>query len=182
MPARSKVFDLPPELRDELNVRLVGCGFQDYEGLAAWLTEQGYKISKSALHRYGQEQQAEFEAAMADVKKATDIARAYVTGDADEQDALLDATTRIAKEAVLRITIALRQAEQEPQKAAKQISQIARALADLGRMSINQKKWAHEVRERAEAAADKVAQLARASGTPEDAIDTYRREILGIAS
>lgn len=146
MPRRSKVYDLPAELRDELNAQLVANGFQHYEQLADWLVARGHQIGKSALHRYGQDMQEEFEAAMSDVKKATELARAWVSGDADEQAALVDANARIAQESLLRILMELRKAEHEPEKAAKHIAQVTRALADLGRVSLSQKKWAREIR------------------------------------
>lgn len=182
MGRRSKVFELPPEVRDELNARLVANGFRDYEALAGWLAERGIQISKSALGRYGQSLQEDFEAAMADVKKATELARAYVAGDADEQAALVDANARIAQEALLRILIELRKASDEPAKAAKHIAQVTRALADLGRVSISQKKWAAEVRARAEAAAAKVETIAKKGGLSEKTVQDIRREILGIPS
>ena len=61
MPPRSKVYDLPQELRDELNERLVTSGFQGYEALTEWLAENGFKLSRSAVHRYGSALQEEFE-------------------------------------------------------------------------------------------------------------------------
>lgn len=181
MPPRSKVYSLPPETRDELNARLVGSGFQGYEELEAWLKRQGFAISKSALHRYGEDLQADFEQTMADVKKATELARAYVAGDADEQAALLDASARIAQEQLLRILIALRQVAAEPDKAAKHVAQVTRALADLGRASISQKKWAAEVRRKAlEDAAETIEETARAQGMTEDQARFWREKVLGI--
>ena len=51
MPARSAVGQLPEEIRDEINRRLVENSFSGYAQLAGWLRELGYQISKSALHR-----------------------------------------------------------------------------------------------------------------------------------
>ena len=71
MPRRSGVTGLPPEIRDELNARLVANGFSGYEALSEWLEEQGYSLSKSALHRHGSVLEADFEAAMSDVQRTT---------------------------------------------------------------------------------------------------------------
>lgn len=181
MPRRSKVYDLPPELRDELNAKLVANGFQKYEPLEDWLNERGWKIGKSALHRYGQDLQEDFESAMADVKKATELARAYVSADPDEQAALVDANARLAQEALLRILMELRKAQAEPHKAAKHIAQVTRALADLGRVSISQKKWASEVRaQERERAAGLVDEMARAQGMDEPEIAYWRGKFLGV--
>lgn len=153
MPRRSAVSALPAAVRDELNARLVANGFGDYEALSAWLAQQGFAISKSALHRHGSALEADFEAAMADVQRTTALARAWAQSDEDEQGDLLDATARMLQDALLRITIAMRKAEAEaeesdPGAAARTLSQVTRALADLGRMSIGQKKWALEVKGR----------------------------------
>lgn len=182
MPRRSSIFALPAEIRDELNARLVGNGFSDYEGLAAWLNEQGYAISKSSLHRHGMGLQEDFELAMSDVQKTSALARAWTQSDEDEKGDLLDATARIAQEHLLRISIALRKVESEPAVAAKHMSQVTRALADLGRMSIGQKRWAHEVRGRAQSAADAAAKIAKKGGLSSDSVNEIRRQILGIAA
>jgi hypothetical protein len=179
MPRRSKVFGLDQETRDELNARLVASGFAGYEALAQWLEGRGYKLSKSALHRYGGDLQADFDSAMSDVRRTTDLARAYVAGDADEQASLVDATARIAQETLLRISIELRKAELEPEKVAAHMSKVARALADLGRVSIAQKKWAQELRRKTlEAAAQNVESEAKRQGASATTIDALRAAIM----
>ncbi len=54
MPRVSAVAKMPIEVRRELNERLLAAGFGDYKGLAEEFTRRGYRIGKSALHRYGQ--------------------------------------------------------------------------------------------------------------------------------
>lgn len=182
MPKRSKVYELPPELRDELNERLVSSGFQGYEQMANWLEERGFKVSRSSVQRYGQDLQEEFEMAMGDVRKTTEMAKAFTESDDDSKGSLVDATARIVQEQLLRITIALRKAEHEPEKAAKYMASITHALADIGRMSLGQKKWAREVRrEVAQEAADKAAEVAKRGGLSADMVNNLRRELLGIA-
>ncbi len=150
MPPRSAIHTLPPELRDQLNARLVQSGFGGYEALSAWLQAQGFEISKSAVHRYGQALESEYAAAMADVKKATELARAYTAEDADDGAALTGAIARMAQESLLRVLLSLRKAEQagahEPQEMARHMSQVSRALADLGRVTISHAKHAQALR------------------------------------
>lgn len=51
----STIDRLKPELRREIDQRLIASGFCDYVGLANELRGRGYsKVSKSGLHRYGQ--------------------------------------------------------------------------------------------------------------------------------
>jgi hypothetical protein len=157
----------------------VAGGFSGYEDLAAWLDGQGYEISKSALHRYGQGLQQDFEHAMADVKKATELARAYAQSDEDERAALTEASARIAQEQLLRILIGLRKAEDEPGKAARYMAQVSRAIAELGRLTISHKKWREEERRRmADEAADTAAAEAKRAGLSTDAVEAMRAAIM----
>lgn len=56
MSRRSSIERLPAQVREEVDRRLIAGGFGDYTGLAAELRKRGYHyISKSGLHRYGQE-------------------------------------------------------------------------------------------------------------------------------
>jgi len=182
MPQRSKVYDLPPELRETLNERLVGSGFADYDGLSTWLAEQGFTVSRSSIQRYGADLQADFEAAMGDVRRTTEMAKALTANMDDDEGNLLDATVGIVQEQLLRILIALRKTEEEPAKAAKQMGSISRALADIGRVSLSQKKHAREIQREVLAQAAEVAESRLASqGMSQDAIDTIKRDILGIA-
>ena len=51
----SKVDALPPAVRQALMQRIVGEGYGNYTAIETWLQEQGYTVSKSALHRIGKE-------------------------------------------------------------------------------------------------------------------------------
>lgn len=54
MSKRSTIAMLPPQVRDELIRRLRESCFSDYAGHGKWLAEQGYVLSKTAIHRFGQ--------------------------------------------------------------------------------------------------------------------------------
>lgn len=52
----SSIERLPQSVRKEIEQRLIDNGFGDYVSIAAELRARGFrKISKSGLHRYGQE-------------------------------------------------------------------------------------------------------------------------------
>lgn len=181
MPRRSGVLALPASVRDELNARLVANGFSGYEALSEWLEEQGYTLSKSALHRHGSALEADFEAAMSDVQRTTALARAWAKSDEDEQGDLLDATARMLQDALLRITIAMRRAEaaaeeSDPAESAKTLSQVTRALADLGRMTIASRKYRAEMR----AAMAKVEQAAEQTARDPAALKRAIAEAYGL--
>lgn len=139
MGRRAKVTQLPPELLEELNARLVGGGFQNYAGLSDWLASKGISISKSALHAYGQELEEEFEQAMSRARTTRALAKASRES-GDDDGSLMAAASEILQDQLLRISIALQQAEMDPAEAARTLSQVGRAFADVGRMTISQQK------------------------------------------
>lgn len=183
MPPRSSVYALPQEVRDRLNARLVESGFGDYSALSAWLAEQGYEISRSAVHRYGRELESEYEAAMGDVKRATELARAYAEADPDDGAALTGSIARMAQEALLRIMLSLRKAEAagaaDTAEMAKHMSKVSRALADLGRVTLSHAKHAAAVRrEVAAEVADRAEAVGARQGVSPEAIAALRAAIL----
>ena len=179
MPRRSTVYDLPTEIRDALNARLVQQGFGGYSELAGWLDEQGYRLSRSAIHRYGTELEAEYEAAMGAVRRAKELARAYAADDTDDGLAMTAAMTGMAQEALLRVLFAVRQMDDNPSEMARQMSQISRAMADLGRLSIQHGKYAAEMkRQVASEAADRAEAAAAGRGVSPDGIAALRAAIM----
>ena len=54
MARRSTIEKLPEDVRRWLERALTESGFSGYNELESLLREQGYVISKSAIHRYGQ--------------------------------------------------------------------------------------------------------------------------------
>lgn len=170
MPPRSKVAQLPAEVKTWLDKALAENNFSDYEALAAELTERGFAISRSALHRYGQG----FEERLAALKMASEQARAVVAAAPDEEGAVNEALMRLVQEHLFKLLMT--EGDQID------LPKVAKAVAELGRASVVQKKWQAEVRERAEAAAAKVEKIAKKGGLNADTVAEIRREILGVAS
>lgn len=173
MPARPTVLQLPDPVRAELDARLIKSGFAGYVGLAQWLSEQGFEISKSALHRYGQQ----FEERVQALKMATDQAKAMVEVAPDDEGAVSDALMRLVQEKLFGVLMNL--GEIDPNKI--NLGTLAKAIAQLGRASVTQKKWQIEVRDRARAVADEVTVTARESGMSTETAELWRKKILGIA-
>lgn len=182
MAKRSKVYELPPEMREELNERLVSSGFQGYQELSEWLGERGIQISRSSVQRYGQDLQEEFELAMGNVRRTTEMAKALADTIDDPEGNLIGSTAAIVQDQLLKITMAISNAEHEPEDAAKHLSKVTRALADIGRLSLGQKKHAREIRAEAfREAADKATEVAKRGGLSEEMVTNLRKELLGIA-
>jgi hypothetical protein len=160
---------MPAEIKEWLDRALAENNFSDYELLAEELKARGYAISKSALHRYGQA----FETRWSALKMASEQARAAVAAAPDEEGAVNEALMRLVQEHLFKLMA--EEGEFDPPK-------VARAVAELGRATVTQKKWQAEVRARAEAAAAAVEKIAKKGGLSAESVDQLRREILGIAA
>lgn len=178
MAPRSKVEQLPAEIKQWLDSRLVSGGFAGYELLEteinARLEQAGaaFKIGKSSIHRYG----SEFEDRLKSLKLVTEQAKAVVTGSADDEDAVSQALIRLTQEKLFNVVL---NAQVDPEK--MDLAKMTRAIADLSRASISNKKFAAEVKARATAAAEEVGKVVKQAGLSAETADQIRRQILGIA-
>jgi hypothetical protein len=76
MARRSTIEKLPEDVRRWLERALTESGFSGYNELESLLREQGYVISKSAIHRYGQKIERRYGA----IRAATEAARMLTEG------------------------------------------------------------------------------------------------------
>ncbi|WP_432719890.1 DUF3486 family protein [Jeongeupia wiesaeckerbachi] len=49
------IYTLPAHLRQTLAQKIIENGYGNYVFLSEWLRDEGYTVSKSSLHRFGQE-------------------------------------------------------------------------------------------------------------------------------
>lgn len=173
MAKRKAVEQLPEQVRSDLNQQLVARGFAGYEDLAAWLKSIGYDISKSALHRYGQEFEDELHA----LRTSTEQARAVVAASPDNEGAMSDALIRLVQQKLFGL---LREVNKDPEKGLD-LPKVARAVADLSRTTVNLRKYQTQVRDRAAAAAKAVESMGTAGGITPELILRIQQEIYGIA-
>ena len=148
MPRRSKVYALPPELKAWLDDELVKRGFADYVQLAADLRARGADVSKSALHRYG----SPFEQRLAQIKMASEQARALVDAAPDDDDKLGAAVTRLAQEKIFNLLM-----EMDIDADDVDVNKLFRNAAEIGKASVTQKRLSLQVRAAIEEAARKKA-------------------------
>lgn len=173
MPKRSKIEGLPKAVKGWLDTALVEGNFSGYEQLEAELKARGFDIGKSSIHRYG----SQFEEKLATLKLASEQARAIVTAAPDDEGAVSEALMRLVQEKLFQVMLDFKIDPDKPMN----IANAAKAVAELARATVNQKKWQAEVRAKASAAADAVTQVAKKGGLTTEAVDAIRREILGIA-
>lgn len=171
MPRRSKVKSLPKAIREELDEKLVEQGFQGYEELAEWLDEKGFDISKSSVHRYGQE----FEDRLEALRIATAQAKEITEQVGDDEGALGDALTAVVQEKAFGLLTSMEMEEQEVE-----FTSLMNAIARLQKASVKQKKFRQEMREKAQEAADDAEEIARDEGLSDQAAEQIREKILGI--
>lgn len=166
MPRRSKVDLLPNSIREDLEQRLIKCGFSCYRELSKWLFERGFEISKSSLHTWGQS----FEERVSALKRITAQARAIVTESPDDDGSVNEALLRLTQERVFSLMMDL-----ELDLAPAQLTKVTKAVADLARASVSQKRLMSEIRRRD----FKKLDAAVTKGTIDADAATRARRILG---
>lgn len=173
MPRRSKVEGLPPDVKAWLDQALVQNNFSQYELLSAELASRGYEIGKSGLHRYGQQ----FEERLKTLRVVTEQARAVVQAAPDEDGAVNDALVRLTQEKMFSILM-----EMNVDPEAVDLPKLARAVAELGKASVAQKRWQAEARKQALAdAAKEAGEAAKSAGLTDEAAEQIQKRILGVA-
>lgn len=173
MPRRSKITQLPPEIKAKFDKLLIEKCFSDYEGIAAWLQEQGYDVSRSAAHRYGQE----FEEKMAAIKIATEQARAITEAVGDSEGLMGDALTSLCQEKAFQVLVKMQEIDPEN----IDFTKLTVAVSKLNRAAVDQKKWQAETKKKAERAVENIESKAGAKKSLDpETMKIIKEEIYGI--
>lgn len=181
MAKRSTVEQLPESIRHEFERKLVENGFSDYTTIAEWLQEQGYEISRSAAHRYGQKVQRRFAA----IKSSTEAARLIAEGAADEGDTRSEALMAMLQTELFDALVQIGEMDNEELGALDRfdvMAEGAKKISGLISASTRLKEYQAKVKAKVAAAADDVAKQAKKGGLSDEAAEAIRKQILGIAS
>jgi len=171
MPRRSFLADLPPDLRDALNARLIEKGFADYDGFAEWLNDElaarelELRVSRSAIARHGQAFEEKVEA----IRVATQQAQALAEAAGDDEGAMNDALIRLVQTHWFEV---LRDMDNP-----KDMNKVSLAISRLTRASVNQKKWMAEMREKLEKAKENIRQKGRRGGVSDETLAAIEQEL-----
>ncbi|MDP2432905.1 MAG: DUF3486 family protein [Pseudomonadota bacterium] len=180
MARRGKITAMPEDVQAWLKRSLVAGNFSDYEALAETLRGQGFEISKSAIHRYGQK----FERRLSAIKASTEAAKLIVEGSEDDGDARSGAVVALVQTELFETILNLQEASEEdvdPGERVKLLSAAAKNVATLTRASIDLKRFQSEHRAKLLAEAGAVAAAgARAAGLSDEAAEMIRQKILGV--
>ena len=147
MGRQSSITALPEPVRQALNCELNARNFSGYEALEDWLRDQGFEISKSAIHRYGQK----IERRMAAIKASTEAAKLIVEAAGDDQDARSESVIALVQTEMFDSIIAIQEADDDELSASDRLglmSKAAKNIATLARASVNQKKFKVEAEAR----------------------------------
>lgn len=176
MPVRSSVELLPEGIKTELNQRLLDAQFSGYEALAEWLSEQGFTISKSAIHRYGQR----FEERCTMLKASTEQAIAMKQVLGDEEAAVAEMSIQLAQSLLFNLMI-----ERGENLSPKEMSLITRALSDSSRGAIAVRKFQDELQQKLQAKFKELEEQAQDRGLEgrtldPDTLRRIREEVYGL--
>jgi hypothetical protein len=148
MPPRNKIATLPKAVKACLDTALAE-QLQRLRSPGQRVAAQFFSVSKSTLHRYGQD----FESKLSALKVASEQARAVVVAAPDEEGAVNKTLMCMIQEHLFNLSIT----KDKPFDLAK----VAKDVAELGEASVTRNKWQTEYREKAEAAASRVEKIAK---------------------
>ncbi|MDR2837746.1 MAG: DUF3486 family protein [Azonexus sp.] len=172
MGRESSVGNLPEAVRVELRQRLIDNGFTDYQGLADWLAERGFEISKSSVHRFG----SKIERRLAAIKASTEAARLVTEAAGDDQDARSEAVIALVQTEMFDSIVAIQEADEldDPAERLALMSSAAKNIATLARASIAQKKFRLDLQARIKARLDDLETEARSGKSGLDLLTLQR--------
>ena len=178
MGQRSKVAQLPEEVRRSLDAELVKRGFSGYDALETWLASLGIEIGRSSIHRYGRNLEKKLSA----IKASTEAARLIAQEAPDDAGLREGAVMSMLSTEIFEMLVSLQEAEVEddPVQRAKILSSLAKNIAALSRASVHQKRHEIEIRAKVAAAQKTITTAARKAGASDELIKLVEQELMGI--
>lgn len=164
----SKVELLPEAIRIELEQRLERQGFSGYQQLADWLKEQGYEISKSSVHRFGQKFEDKVQLLRLATRQAQEMKQVF----ADDEAAVSEASLQLNQSLLFQL-----QLEKGEELTPKELALISRAVVETSRGTVAVKRYQQEVK-------DKLIKLEREApkrNLDPETLRIVREEIYGLA-
>ena len=181
MPKPKKIDLLPEEVKKDLEARLIEKGFGGYCELSDWLADQGYSISKSAIHRFG----SEFKENLEKMNVVAHQTKAIIEAFPDEEDIAAQALSRLSQTQMFNILNGMNinavvQDLGDGEDAVNKYTKLVGAMTKLNQNSVNIKKYAAEIKAKAKAAADEIGDRLTKGGLSDTAVAEIRTKVLGI--
>ena len=137
---RGDIRRLSPEVRAELDDRILKRKFNGYRDLKIWLRQNGCMIATTSVKRYANK----LEQRLGAVRLATEQARLVIDAADDDDFEVNEALLRLVQQHLFTVLVELNGADLNRAN----LSALARSVSALGRASILQKKYAEEMRVR----------------------------------
>lgn len=183
MPTPSVLDNLTPEQRALLDQEINRRNFADYDGLVAWLSEQGLEISRSTVARHGNKLKKRLQ----QVKDATDGAKLLAAAVNDDANLLSGAVISMLQSELFNVMVSLQELDDETplDERARLLKDLTQSIRGCSLVSMDQKEFERLYKERAKqdalAQMEKTVKSAKAQGVSDEAINRIRVEVLGFA-
>jgi Protein of unknown function (DUF3486) len=194
MAPRTLISQLPPPLQSELHQLFIQNQMTCIE-LSNWLDSKGFFVCKSSVSNY----KRDFDARLDILRLSHDFAAAYRDQMGEDDGVKASVASEIAQDVLLNLMLRLHKQSQGLEemedlaegdeemskkldgrldKVSSLISKTSRALSDVTRSDVMLKKYASEVREKAESKFVGIAEEARKRGIDQAFVDYVRGDIL----
>jgi hypothetical protein len=176
MPARSIIDQMPAEARDWLKAKLEETNFSRFVEITdefnTWAEEHGIevRVSKTGLFRFAKNWKEKVEV----LREVTHFARSVRGQLGDDEGAVNDVGLQLLQGKIFQLAV---EEEIDP----KTLSSLARAMADLSRASVMQKRWGTEYRDKMQQKLSALETDASAGKTKLDpeTLKEVRRQLFG---
>nr|DAR81635.1 MAG TPA: Protein of unknown function (DUF3486) [Bacteriophage sp.] len=172
---------LPENIQRELNEKLAHRDFNDYTALANWLQTQGYEISRSSVFRYAQK----YEKRLENVKRTTAAAQWLAENAPDEDDRRSEAVMALLQSELLESLMCVLELDTEELPPIERFNMLANAskqVSGLVSASTRLKEYQNKTQQRAQIAAENIAQTVKKCGLSDETANEIRQQILGIVA
>lgn len=183
MPTVSKLNLLPAEVRAWLDSRLVANAFGNYDDLTDQLNQKlaehdlELRVSRSGLGVYGKTLKERIEK----IRASTSAAKVLNETLDDDGDALGMANIALAQDLMFQLMNRVNLDDPDQKVDVDELSMLFRALGNISRASLPQKKWAKSVREELERKTSQAAaEIQSEAGLTDEQAAIIRAKILGI--
>jgi hypothetical protein len=156
--------ELPSEIREQVD-RLLIEGGTTYDDIQAWLSEQGYDISRSAIGRYGKDFFSQYQR----LRMIEDKSKALVS-EAGDGMVLEEALSKIFAQKILETQL-------DESLDIKQLPRIISDFAKLQASSVLRERMKADFKTKFDKAADKVA---KKKNVDPETLRMIREEVYGI--
>jgi len=133
-----RIKRLPTALRAELDLRIAQQDFSGFRDLKSWLRQRGYSVTTDKVQYYT----GKLEERLAAVRMASEQARAIVEASGDDDVDMNQALLRLVQQHLFTVLVELNRVDLNRAN----LPALARSVAGLARTSIEQRKYADEIR------------------------------------